>query len=188
MPIYICPSEIDATELDRPESGPGASLLYRRGSYRCMEGRTDGTGWWDGSSMTGFPREWRGVMHNVGLSGLGTESIRHIKDGTSTTLMVGEMASVSHPRRRTFWAYSYTSYNASAAVAETRTILGDFDRCVAVGGINGSNPCKRGWGSYHADGFAFSMCDGSVRFINNHIDIQIFCDLASIDGSEPIRW
>ena len=116
------------------------------------------------------------------------ESIKHIRDGTSTSLMIGEMATVTHPRRRTFWAYSYTSYNASAAVPETRTLLGDFDRCVAVGGINGSNPCKRGWGSYHVDGFTFSMCDGSVRFINNHIDIYLFCDLASIDGGEPISW
>ena len=191
LAVYVCPSEQHVDELDIPESGPGGTadrkLIYRRGSYRCMEGRTDGSGWWDAQQNSQFPKKWRGVLHTVGTDGLGTEAIKHINDGTSSTLMVGEMATVSHPNRRTFWAYTYTSYNMSAAVPQTRILLGDFDECVAVGGTGGSNPCKRGWGSYHPTGFQFMLCDGSVCFINENIDIELFCCLATIDGGEQVQ-
>ncbi len=191
LPVHACPSELDVNELDIPESGPGGgwgrNLQYRRGSYRNMEGRTPGTGWWDSNGNSSFPRGWRGALHTVGTDGLSTEAIKNIQDGTSTTLMIGEMATVTHPQRRTFWAYTYTSYNTSAAVPEARVLLGDFDRCVAVGGVGGSNPCKRGWGSYHPGGFFFAMCDGSVRLINEQIDINLFCELATIDGGEPVQ-
>jgi hypothetical protein len=125
------------------------------------------------------------VLHNVGYpTEFRCESFADICDGSSNTLMVGEMASHSHQSRRTFWAYSYTSYNASAATAQSRILLVDYDKCVAIGGAGGANPCKRGWGSYHNDGLHFVLCDGSARFISTGIDMNLFCDISTIDGGE----
>ena len=188
---YICPSEQDTEELGYPESGPGSGQLYHRGSYRCVSGRTIGTStlWWDGSQDRNFPAEvpigWRGIMHSVGYTeGTGCTKISEIIDGTSNTLMVGEMTTVTHPSRRTFWAYTYTSYNASVATPQSRILLGDYDLCARIGGAGGSNPCKRAFGSQHPMGINFVLGDGSVRMIPQDIDIWLFCGLCSIAGDE----
>jgi prepilin-type N-terminal cleavage/methylation domain-containing protein len=193
LAVYACPTEEDVRGLDVPESGPGGvgGVQYRRGSYRCMTGKSNGDGWWDSDENSALPMNWRGVMHETASRGvtrpLSTESTSDIRDGTSNTLMVGEMASKTHQRRRTFWAYSYTSYNASAAVPQTRTLLVDYDRCSAIGGQGGENPCKRGWGSFHPGGIGFLLCDGSVRFLASSIDMNAFCDLATIAGGESTQ-
>jgi prepilin-type N-terminal cleavage/methylation domain-containing protein len=179
---YCCPTDPSAMLLDEPESGPGNSLKYRRGSYRAVTGRTDGTWWWDSDSGSGYPykRELRGVLHTIGTQGLTPESIDNIIDGTSHTLMLGEGSTKTHQSRSTYWAYTYTCYNKGGAVPESRTMMLDYDRCVATGGVNGANPCKRGWGSYHTLGLNFASCDGSGRMISADIDINIFCRLATI--------
>jgi type II secretory pathway pseudopilin PulG len=177
---HTCPTEEGVEELAKPESGPGSNIFYRRGSYRCMTGRTDGTGWWDSHQNDSFPRTWRGVLHTVGTNGLKPERVKDIIDGTARTIMLGEMASRTHESRRTYWAYTYTSYNASAAVPQTRTLLVDYDKCLNVGGTGGANPCKRGWGSYHPQGINFAFCDCTVRFVDTEIDMEVFCRLASI--------
>ena len=119
-----------------------------------------------------------------GYHGLNRESVDGITDGTSHTFAVGEMASFSHSSRRTFWAYTYTSYNASAAVPESRTLLVDYDSCVALGD---DHACKRGWGSYHPGGIGFLLCDGSVQFILTDIDMNVWSGMATIAGNEQAR-
>jgi prepilin-type N-terminal cleavage/methylation domain-containing protein/prepilin-type processing-associated H-X9-DG protein len=196
LAAYVCPSEEQTRILDSPESGPGASLKYRRGSYRAMAGRTDGAGWWDCNQHDGLPLSWRGVLHvvvnraapyvaaNAIKRFMQTERMDDIHDGSSNTLMVGEMSTFTHPRRRTFWAYAYTSYNASEACPQSRILLGDYDRCLSINGTGGENPCKRGWGSYHSGTINFVLADGSVRGIMNTIDIDLFCRVATIAGGE----
>lgn len=182
--IYQCPSEEDADALDMPETGPGENLLYRRGSYRCVSGKvlTPADRYWDRDND--LPHEWRGVMHVAGVSGLGVERITDVIDGTSNTLAVGEMATITHQRRRTFWAYSYLGYNTSVAVPQSRSLLLDYDRCVEVGGAGGQDPCERGWGGFHSGALLFCLCDGSVRNVSITIDMKVFTDIASIAGEE----
>jgi len=186
VPTYYCPSEPENTELDRPETGPGANLFYRRGSYRCVSGKVlGGERYWDRDND--LPKEWRGVMHVIGTDGLRTESIKHVKDGLSNTLAIGEMATITHKRRRTFWAYSYLGYNTSVVMPQSRTLLVDYDRCVEVGGPGGQNPCERGWGGFHGGALLFALCDGSVRNINITIDMNLFTSLGTIANNEPVQ-
>lgn len=186
VPTYMCPSEPQVDALDKPESGPGNNLLYRRGSYRCMSGRVLGPeNYWDRDNS--LPRDWRGVMHVVGVSNLKPERMKNVIDGTSKTLAVGEMATITHERRRTFWAYSYLGYNSSVATMQSRTLLVDYDRCVEVGGPGGQNPCERGWGGFHDEVLLFALCDGSVRNVNITIDMNVFVRLATIAGEEVVQ-
>ncbi len=185
MPIYRCPSEEGTQDLDEPESGPGNNLLYRRGSYRAMNGSADTQiRWWDnnqnGTASGGLPYSWRGIMHSVGTQGLTTERVADVKDGLSNTLMIGEMASLTHQDRRTFWCYTYTSYCNSTAFRHSATLLTNYDLCTQA--VGNANPCKRGWGSYHPNGLQFVAGDGSVHFINRQIDMYLFCALATING------
>jgi prepilin-type processing-associated H-X9-DG protein len=138
--------------------------------------------------------EWRGALHTVGERGptgiaglkLGTESIRDIRDGTSSTLMIGERSVVVPHDRRTLWAYSYGQYNKSAAYPQTRILLLDYDQCVKIGGPGGAGPCKRGFSSYHPQGMHFLFCDGSVHAFGMKIDMNMFVHMATIAGQEVV--
>jgi prepilin-type N-terminal cleavage/methylation domain-containing protein/prepilin-type processing-associated H-X9-DG protein len=205
--VYWCPSETLPATPSQPESGPGGSLSgrpnYMPGSYRAVSGATygfqnlttgSGDAYWDDQGQTSFLMGWnsgfRGPMHAVSTAG-GTsqETLVTISDGTSNTLMVGEYVTKSHQSRRTFWGYAYTSYNQSSiTIGQSRTLLPDFDQCVAIGGLGGSNVCKRGWGSLHGGGrINFVMCDGSVRSISTSVDVnRVLPAMATIAGGETV--
>jgi prepilin-type processing-associated H-X9-DG protein len=162
--------------------------------------------WWDAQqNIKAMPSGWKGPLttscgprelwekHNTasfcesqGL--INTVKMKQVADGTSKTLLVGEQTmkptSESARRRRSFWAYSYTSYNKSEVVPETRTMFSDYDRCVQFGD---SNPCKRAWGTAHSNGtIQFAYTDGHVSSIPPSVDMQAFAAAASINGQEAV--
>jgi prepilin-type N-terminal cleavage/methylation domain-containing protein len=183
---YACPSEPGTKVLLEPESGPANdyNLHYMPGSYRGVGGRSDGSGWWDNyPQYTSLPHKWRGVFHVVD-GRLRQESLSSVTDGSSHTMLVGEYGTHSRSRRRTFWAYSYGSYNKSDAVPESRTLLNDWDTCASMGGMGGLHACSRGWGSFHPSVVQFLFCDGNVRPINQSVDMTVFVNAATIAGRE----
>jgi prepilin-type processing-associated H-X9-DG protein len=129
----------------------------------------------------------------------GPEGFNSITDGTSNTLLVGEYSTrpgvvpnssqwdddgTQATRRATFWAYTYASYNQSSVTTESRVLNNDYVKCVTTPGQGASNPCKRSFGSSHTGGMNFVMCDGSVRFISNSVDINRLAAMATIAGGE----
>jgi prepilin-type processing-associated H-X9-DG protein len=199
---YACPTEDGLREPDYPESGPGSGLLYARSSYRACSGMSDGCGWYDSHQTDCLRRVWLGAFPTMGDDAslrflqknrvTTTVKLKDITDGQSNTLAVGEMTSKNSSRsseqRRSFWAYTYTSYNKSSVVPQTRTLIVDYQKCVDIGGPGGSNPCKRAWGSFHPDGLNFAFCDGSVHYVTTSIDMNLLAGLATISGSEPISF
>jgi prepilin-type N-terminal cleavage/methylation domain-containing protein len=196
VPVYSCPSDVYRNVAVIPASGPAKEmrLTYMAGSYRGVGGRNDGTpraGWDNNPGYTLLPRRWRGVFH-VNDARLNPETFGNVTDGLSNTIMVGEYCTspskaitVSNGMsRRTFWAYTYGSYNRSDAVAESRTLIGDYDRCTSLGGIGGFETCNRSWGSLHTDTVNFLICDGSVQPFSLTMDMRIFADSATIAGKE----
>jgi prepilin-type N-terminal cleavage/methylation domain-containing protein/prepilin-type processing-associated H-X9-DG protein len=211
---YSCPSDVNIFTPfpnPRPESGPGSggsfNGFYAIGSYRAVSGRhgivnqanfdsTEAETLKSGN--TGWTISWRGPLHTLcrrpdnncpGIAGqLKNENTGTILDGTSNTLMVGEYTTTTHQRRTTFWSYSYTSYNQSSVSLQTRTLLPDYDKCVAIGGPSGVHACKRAWGSLHAGRLLnFALCDGSVRTVTPNVSMPLLAALATVAGGEPVQ-
>src|SRR5262249_42792647 len=170
LAVYVCPADVSIggfTPLG-PASGPGAGIPYMPGSYRAMSGKSDGNDWFDDSTCA-FPRSWRGALHSTWTqTGLAPERLQNITDGTSNTIMLGEYATRTEQARRTFWAYTYTSYNQSSAVPQARTLLNDFDRCTAIGGAGATKPPKHSWGRLHPNSPHLLLCDGLGGFLTPH--------------------
>jgi prepilin-type processing-associated H-X9-DG protein len=133
---------------------------------------------------------WRGMIYGVDKrANMQPAKITDVSDGTSNTLMIGEYATRTAPGRRTFWAYAYSSYSMSdVTIAQSRTLIPDFNTCTATPPTtNGSNQCKRGWGSFHSGGqtLNFAFGDGSVRSVSTSIDMNtVLPALGSIAGGE----
>jgi prepilin-type N-terminal cleavage/methylation domain-containing protein len=207
LPIYNCPSDPLSFDVLTPESGPGGQSglpipVCMPSNYRAVAGADWGGQDW-GKDQDGPNENWddatqvpwllanhggnRGVMHAAVLGASGPERMASIIDGTSNTLMVGEYATKTHPTRRTFWAYAYTSYNTSTVTyGQSRTLIPDFDLCNATAPF-GTNQCKRSWGSFHTGIINFVWCDGSVRPIQTSIDMNVVMPaLATVAGGEVV--
>jgi prepilin-type processing-associated H-X9-DG protein len=141
-----------------------------------------------------LPQEWKGVLHGTGANHSpcnqgGPERIPTISDGTSNTLLVGEYYNIDVPRRSTFWAYTYTSYNQSSISTFSGMLTNRYNECaarmVALG--RDDNICKRGFGSSHTNGLNFVMADGSVRFVNYGVDMNMLAAAATMQGGEVVN-
>ena len=131
-----------------------------------------------------WPGGWRGPMYSIGAIDYDEVKISQITDGTSVTYLIGEMASATHPARRTYWAYSYAAFNKSMITTQSRTLLADYDQCIAIGGPGGQSPCKGGWGSMHPQGFFFVLCDGSIEWVDESIDMELFASKGTIANAD----
>jgi prepilin-type N-terminal cleavage/methylation domain-containing protein len=198
---YSCPSDIDRKTLQKPDSGqPGNGMPYMPGSYRGVGGRSDGLSFWDSMSnnredergnvievIRKLPHRWRGVFH-VNDGKLSPETSASVTDGLSNTIMVGEYATRRSKtiglQRRTLWAYTYGPYNKSDVIPQSRTLLGDGDRCNAIRGIGKDATCRRAWGSFHPGVVGFLLCDGSIRHVPLTIDMQCLAATATVAGKE----
>ncbi len=213
---YECPSDTLVGKTDRPASGPDTGRQWMHGSYRAVSGQIQTAiswGCWDTFEPAKWPgkrfdRKFVGALHGTGVAyngvptptgtsnGVsvttmgGPERFADITDGLSNTLMVGENTFIDVPRRATFWAYTYASYNQSSVWPESRDITNRYGNntagsgCWTPGSLYGDQMCKRAFGSNHSGGANFGMCDGSVRFVSGSVDMNVLSGMATIQGGE----
>jgi prepilin-type processing-associated H-X9-DG protein len=145
--------------------------------------------------VTGQPYDWNDVPPHGGFARQGifqrdTDSkstkpgpetgtrLTDVTDGTSNTLMVGEMSwdnEVTGTRYRS-WV---RGCDTAPVCAGSRNV---------VNAINSSSIAvfnDIAFGSMHPGGTHFSMADGSVRFLQESFSLSTYRALASRDGREP---
>ncbi|MEX1039111.1 MAG: DUF1559 domain-containing protein [Pirellulaceae bacterium] len=184
---YLCPSSDALLSLDpgRPDdftlhyngvAGPKGINPVTLDDYKLAE-----------------PSSSRGGMATQGVMYINSKTgFRSVIDGTSNTFAIGESSWVKKNKFRNWIRGGTYKDTASASAYETDPML-DACRNVAFA-INsdytgGTSPA--GWndvcyGSQHPGGTMFLQCDGSVRFVAETIDFDVYLALASRNGEEVV--
>ena len=163
---FVCPSD--------PEGGDYGG--YGLSNYAAS------TGTCSGASLMGCTN---GVLMGVHYSGTDIR-IKDITDGSSNTLMVGEIN--TQPSRvyyKTYWPKGrYNCTNRSTHVPMNAFPVGCYIHAA------GPNPwdclAHCGFGSSHEGGAFYTFADGSVKFLSENIDMGTFKALGTRNGNELI--
>lgn len=99
-------------------------------------------------------------------------------DGTSNTLMIGEISWVAANAYRV-WIRGCDS----SACGSTKNVQNGINT-TPYNGSNNFNDVS--FGSNHVGGAHFLNADGSVVFLSQNIDMGVYRSLASLDGGEPV--
>jgi prepilin-type processing-associated H-X9-DG protein len=122
-------------------------------------------------------------------------NIKDIADGTSHTFIVGEVSWNSGPQR--IWAvgggsattldtYMYTAKNIYwplNTACRGSTVAGELPTPAMCPYANND----MSFGSNHKGGCHFAMCDGSVQFVREDIQLDVLKALASRKSSEAFE-
>ena len=128
------------------------------------------------SGHGGFARG--GVMYH-----LSKVSFRDILDGTSNTLMVGELSHDKSNCYRTWPRGMYDNHSRSAKnINYAINAFGYYSSGLGMPQITEFNDASMS--SNHPGGAMFSLCDGSTRFLSETVDITLYKSTASKAGGE----
>jgi prepilin-type processing-associated H-X9-DG protein len=176
LDVLQCPSDDSARKLsDKEYQWKGKKVAVT--NYKGCIGDTRMGGAW----KTGDPKRdtdchstskcpgifWR---HNY----IYTVRIADVRDGTSNTFLIGEDVPEHNHHSAAFYCN------------------GDYASCHAPLNYFPDPPTPDHWPtvmsfrSRHPSGANFCMADGSVTFISESIDLQLYHDLATKAGGEPV--
>jgi len=190
LSVATCPSDAEF-------SYPYLTTVLTKHNYAANFG---GTGL--ENSTVGYNYYFTPTLNGVTFKGAPFDSDKtvafsEIRDGLSTTLLVAEVVQGegNDVRGLTWWGdasgfYAYLAPNSSAP--DIVYILpgicnypfGQNPPCAAS---SSSLPSMYAARSRHPGGVGAALCDGSVRFISDSIDINLWRALSSTRGSEIIN-
>ncbi len=168
IPIYQCPS------------GVVTESTYVTGKTHHYPGVTGpkGTNPQSGAAYTTNNSSHGGLSHHGVLGPNSRVTLTGITDGTSNTLMVGELSWKDANCYRP-WTRGWDS----DAMASSKNVINALN-AVPYNGSNNFNDVS--FGSQHSGGANFLLADGSVRFVQQSIDLNAFRAASSRDGGETL--
>ena len=196
IPVFRCPSMAVAEHVSSNSGIPGRVPI----SYRAVSG---GNAVSDDLSTIPSGHPAIALELQTGLDGAfygcSSTRIRDITDGTTNTVLIGENYTdptyVKDRQAMDFWQFGAPSTGGwdcrtgdrggteySEGLGSTYWHLNSRKRFPTLHGVI----MELTFGSYHPGGAHFTMGDGSVRFINENINLNTLRALGSISGGEVL--
>ena len=148
----------------------------------CCQGvfKSGGAGGFGGPGGIAFDED----MTTVGLFGRYKRSIsfREIPDGLSNTIMLGETL----PRQCSYVSAFAVNFNISSTTVPLNTFESDEPGVGTVPFKGSQWEITSGFKSNHPGGGHFVFADGSVHYLNEDIDFELYNFLGSRAGGEPV--
>jgi len=193
VPVLYCPSGPDALRLLDPNTnltknpsthyygvmGPSgaanpSTFTLNGTTYNVTVGSPGANGAWSAHGMLSRYTDSAGSVSTKRLI-----KITEVTDGTSNTLMVGERSMFPHPTGTNEYRSWIRGNNGGAGACKNvrYPINSTF--------YNGSNNFNdMSFGSSHTGGCNMAMGDGTVRFVQQNININLLMALSSINLGE----
>ncbi|QDT97226.1 DUF1559 domain-containing protein [Gimesia aquarii] len=190
LPVFYCPTrrskvrKIDDRIMlgENPSAGTPTNRFTKGGcDYgTCIGG---GNGWADGDffHLTHRTDSLIGTFGGgsngfLGMFSVNSDtSIRDVDDGTSNTIMTGELQKL----------HGTTAPQASQDAWAAGGVATMFDTGISGGTAGGfNNNFYQSAGSDHEGGAHFGFGDGSVRFLSENMSSQVYLELGTADGKE----
>jgi prepilin-type N-terminal cleavage/methylation domain-containing protein/prepilin-type processing-associated H-X9-DG protein len=185
LPLLLCPSSGAA---GLRTDGGDFPLPVGESTYKAVNGSNWGTDatWPPGLNIvTSIATDWAHQGTNGSYDGLDEgdgpmfrsdydtrQSKDRIRDGTSHTLLIGE--DVPSESAYLSWPYANHAYGTCAIPPNRKgKSIADW-------------PNNYSFRSQHPGGLNFALADGSVRWINDAIELRVYRAIATIDGGELI--
>ncbi|MFI4875370.1 MAG: DUF1559 domain-containing protein [Blastopirellula sp. JB062] len=174
---YLCPSNPQADTM----VNPSLSSLVELAPRTDMAGVADSRDWrCDSSGSPGLrPRsDGNGIFY-----AWSTTKFRDITDGTSNTVMIGEVT--GDPNQST--GDSATTYNANTyALYDMLDTSAGINSALTVPGGGTFAWRPQGFSSFHPGGAHFAKADGSVSFLTETINQPLLSGLTTRGGNEVL--
>jgi len=184
LPIYFCPSDDGGPIFFTSQNyngKPRAKTNYTGtiGNHNTNGNQSCATAWnllnTNGAVQNGDTRD-PGRISGVLLKQPGCNGLEAVTDGTTNTILMGEIRPACSTHQQDGWHDS----NAFWTLTENGI---NFPTCPGEPGFTGTNcnqPGNNAWGtangfrSRHVGGAQFVLCDGSCRFISQNVNLLTF--------------
>lgn len=190
MPMFLCPSDSSTKGTELALTNLTATTAFAVTGYKAVCGNNWAWGNFPHTHPSGRANMNPHFGANDGLNngngwlcrndsptwGPLQTQLRDVSDGTSNTLFIGE-ALPGRCSHSAWWWFNHTT--ATCAVP-----LNYYEKNRAIDRTDWPN--NYSFASKHVGGAHFTLGDGSVRFISENIDINLYYGLASIDGVETL--
>lgn len=186
--VFLCPTS--AAYGVRADAGNLSGLPVGVTTYKGVSGAN----WGDDVVGVGtFSTPWRnkgtngsydglsqgdGVMYRCDFQHERTQAI--VRDGLSNTFLIGE--DLPDLNIWCSWPYANNAYGTCAIPPNVERLVSTDPK---------SFPVTWSFRSYHPGGLNFAMADGSVKFIDEAIDLTVYRALATVAGRETLddaKW
>ena len=132
----------------------------------------------------------RGLFHAMDTSKLSTLQMKtkHVTDGMSKTIALGESLPEQYGYGNANCFQVWTNYPLSTIIPiNTYTTINPWSDCANDNFSSGNWGVSTGFKSKHWSGANFSFGDGTVRFINEKVNMDVYQLLGHVSDAQPPR-
>jgi prepilin-type N-terminal cleavage/methylation domain-containing protein len=187
LAVFLCPSDGAYSAPPRTNTGNLVGFPVGNTNYKGVSGSNWG---YDSSQNIWFPTFWKhqgvngsfdglnqgdGAMFRVDV--LSPRRLLAITDGTSNTFLIGE----DIPALNNWCSWPYATHAYGTCAIPPNAVQANGQPFNANDWYN-----NHSFRSRHPSGLQFALADGSVHFVNNAINLDLYRALATIQGGEAV--